>query len=159
MKKIVFLILLFTNIGCYGQQTDEDSKKTVLEKVNKFFVALEKQDTVLYKSLVFTNGQIWVMRKQADSVKQSMRTFDDDFKKFNPQVIIQEKPLTYEIKVHGDVAIVWAPYTLSLSGKFSHCGIDVFTLIKIKEDWKIVNATYTVEPDGCAAIKKEYQIN
>lgn len=158
MRKIIFLALIVAGFNCFSQAVDSD-KKAVLEKVNKFFEALEKQDTVLYKSLVFTNGQIWAMRHQADSVKQTMRTFSDDFKRFNPQAVIQEKPWSYDVKVHNDVAIVWAPYTLSISGKFSHCGIDIFTLIKIKEDWKIINATYTVEPDGCEAIKKEYHLN
>ena len=159
MKKIIFLVFIVAGFNCFSQQAVDNDKKAVLEKVNKFFEALEKQDSVLYKSLVFTSGQIWVMRHQGDSVKQSMRTFSDDIKRFNPQVVIQERPLSYDVKIYNDVAIVWAPYTLSLSGKFSHCGIDVFTLIKVNQEWKIVNATYTVEPDGCDAIKKEYHLN
>ena len=156
MKKIILFLTIFVALKCYSQQT---GKQAVQKTVDHFFEALEKQDTALYKSIVFTNGQIWVMRHQGDSVKQSMRTFSDDIKRFNPSILIQEKPLAYDIKIHNDVAIVWAPYTLSINGKFSHCGIDIFTLIKVNEEWKIVNATYTVEPNGCDAIKKEYHLN
>ena len=79
----------------------------------------------------------------------------DDMKKLAAMnTVIEERPLSYEIKIHNDIAIAWVPYTLSLSGKFSHCGVDVFTLIKTGDGWKIVNASYSVEPDGCAALKE-----
>jgi hypothetical protein len=68
--------------------------------------------------------------------------------------VIEEKPMSYDIKVHSNIAIVWAPYTLSLSGKFSHCGVDVFTLLKAADGWKIVSTVYSVEPDGCASLQK-----
>jgi hypothetical protein len=70
------------------------------------------------------------------------------------KTVIEEKPLSYEIKIHNNIAMVWAPYTLSLSGKFSHCGVDVFTLLKAAEGWKIVSTVYSVEPDGCTVLKQ-----
>lgn len=158
MIKSFSFLLLFVTIRCFSQQNNDADKEAVQKTVDNFFKALEKQDTVLYKSILFTNGQIWVMRHRNDSIIQSMRTFSDDIKRFSPQTVIHEKPLTYDIKVHNEVAIAWAPYTLSINNKFSHCGIDIFTLIKINGEWKIVNATYSVEPDGCDVIKKEYNL-
>ena len=158
MKKIILLILLCTTIKCYSQQAEDADKKAVLEKVNHFFVALEKQDPVLYKSIMFPKAQIWVVRKQDDSLTNTMRTFAEDIQRFNPQRIIQERPLTCEIKIHNDIAMAWVPYELSVNGKFSHCGVDVFTLLKTNTDWKIVNLSYSVEPDGCTAIKKKYYL-
>jgi hypothetical protein len=72
--------------------------------------------------------------------------------------VIEERPLLIEIKIHNDIAIAWVPYTISVGGKFSHCGIDVFTFLNSKEGWKIVNTTYSIEPDGCAELKKEYNL-
>ena len=158
MRKFFLLLFLFITIHCFSQQNNVADKKSVQKIVDNFFEALEKQDTVLYKNTLYTNGQIWVIRHRNDSIIQSMRTFSDDIKSFSPQTVIHEKPLAYDINVHNEVAIVWAPYTLSINDKFSHCGIDIFTLIKINGEWKIVNATYSVEPDGCDAIKKEYNL-
>lgn len=70
------------------------------------------------------------------------------------ELIIQEKLLSSEINIHQNIAVAWVPYTLSLSGKFSHCGIDVFTFLKTLEGWKIVSTVYSVEPEGCADLKK-----
>lgn len=158
MKYLLLLIIIALNFDLVAQ-TNNDDKQAVLEKVNKFFEALERKDTALYKSLAFTNSQIWVSRNQHDSVKTEMRYISDDIASLpTMKNVIEERPLKTEINLHGHIAVVWAPYTLSFSGKFSHCGIDVFTLLKTTEGWKIVSCVYSVEPNGCDAIKKEYRL-
>jgi hypothetical protein len=42
-----------------------------------------------------------------------------------------------EVRVHGLIATVWTPYDFWTDGKFSHCGVDAFDLIKTAEGWKI----------------------
>lgn len=155
MKKVLLPFLLFAFSQCYTQQNDEAEKKVITEKVNLFFKVLETKDTVLYNTLVYPNAQIWTIRPQQDTLKIGMRSFSADMiNLIAMKPIIEEKPMSYEIKIHNNIAIVWAPYTLSLSGKFSHCGVDVFTLLKTAEGWKIVSTVYSVEPDGCASLKE-----
>jgi len=155
MKKILLPLFFITSVQCFAQQNSETEKKEVRDKLNLFFKVLETKDTVLYKTLAFANGQIWTVRRQQDTIKNTLRSFADDIKSLTGMnTVIEERPLSYEIKIHNDIAIAWVPYTLSLSGKFSHCGVDVFTLIKTSEGWKIVNASYSVEPDGCAILKQ-----
>ena len=155
MKKILLPLLLFIFSHCYAQQNDEAEKKIISEKVNLFFKVLETKDTALYNTLVYPNAQIWTIRPQQDTLKIAMRSFSDDMIKLAAmKTVIEEKPMSYEIKIHNNIAIVWAPYTLSLSGIFAHCGVDVFTLLKTVEGWKIVSTVYSVEPDGCASLKQ-----
>ncbi len=155
MKKILTLLLLFAFSQGYAQQNEEAEKKLILEKVNLFFKVLETKDTVLYNTLVYPNAQIWTIRPQQDTLKVAMRSFSDDMIRLVAmKTVIEEKLLSYEIKVHNNIAVVWAPYTLSLSGKFSHCGVDIFTLLKTTEGWKIVSTVYSVEPEGCASLKQ-----
>ena len=75
-------------------------------------------------------------------------------KKFNPNRVIQESELAYDINIHDKIAVAWVPYTLSINGKFSHCGVDVFTLLKTIHGWQIVNLTYSLEPDACNSFKE-----
>lgn len=51
---------------------------------------------------------------------------------------------------HGSLAVVWAEYDFHLNGKFSHCGIDSFTLLKTDKGWKIAAISDTRETTGCA---------
>ena len=159
MKKILrnpfLLFLLFSCLHLSAQSREEADKKIITEKLNHFFEALEKKDTVLYSSIVMPNAQVWVVRTLNDTLRNPMRSFSDDFKRLVAmKETIEERPFRYTISIHNDIAVVWAPYTLSLSGKFSHCGIDVFTLLNTRDGWKIVSTVYSVEPGGCAEIRK-----
>jgi hypothetical protein len=101
------------------------------------------------------DGQIWTVRRLNDTAKTSMRNFSaDKVGLVNMNAVIEEKPLNIEIMIHNDIAVAWVPYTLSLSGKFSHCGVDVFTLLKTIHGWQIINLTYSLEPDACNSLKK-----
>lgn len=155
MKKYLFPVFVFTCLYASAQNPSDIEKKSVLEKVQNFFTALEKQDTVLFKNTVLADGQSWAIRNRNDSLISSWRSFGDKFYKFdNPSQVIQEKMFSAEIKIHQQIAMAWVPYELSISGKFSHCGVDVFTLFKGNDGWRIVNISYTVEPNRCTELKK-----
>jgi len=48
------------------------------------------------------------------------------------------------------LAEVTAPYDFHIDGKFSHCGTDVFTLVRSAGAWRIASTSYTVQQSGCA---------
>jgi hypothetical protein len=152
MKKLLLLLLIPFSIKSIAQEMDKEDKKEVLQKVQHFFDALEKQDTVLFKSILLTNGQVWAISEKENAAKYSMRLFGDFMKTLvNPARIIQERMLSSEIKIHNRIAMAWVPYTLDISGKFSHCGVDLFTFLKTDEGWKIATAAYTIEQDCSGA--------
>jgi len=152
-KLLIFLLLSCTTV--LAQKADPADKKIVIGIVNRFFEALEKKDTALYSSLVMRNAQIWVSRKRNDSLQTPMRSFADDIQKLHQyKETLLERALGYQVNIHNNIAVVWAPYTFHLNTTLSHCGIDVFTLLKTMAGWKIVSTVYTVEPDGCAELQK-----
>lgn len=156
MRKYFLLLFIISSMNSQSQSTVENDKKIILEKVELFFQSLEKQDTSLYRSLFMPEAQGWAVRVRNDSIIHTSWRTADRVKRFvNPAQIVEEKILSCEIKVHQQIAMAWVPYTLSVSGKFSHCGVDLFTFIKTEQGWKINSCSFTVEPDGCAALKKE----
>ena len=151
MKRLFLLILLLISINSFAQKKQSPEEKEILLKVQQFFDALEKQDTVLFKSILLTNGQVWAISEKENAAKYSMRQFSDFMKTLiNPARVIQERMLSSEVKIHNRIAMAWVPYTLDISGKFSHCGVDLFTFLKTDEGWKIATAAYTIEPEGCS---------
>ncbi len=157
LPKSILLLSLFlaSSLSGFSQQNGKKDKALISEKVNQFFEALQKQDTNLFKSIIHPAGETWAVKEEADSVRISVRSFEDRLKKFiNPNYVIQERALDIEIKIHQQIAMAWVPYELDISGTFSHCGVDIFTLIKGNEGWKIVTLTFTMEPDGCNELKK-----
>ena len=54
-----------------------------------------------------------------------------------------------KILIHKEIAVLWTKYDFHRGGKFSHCGVDAFNLIKTPGGWKISGIFYTVEKEGC----------
>ncbi len=149
MKKLVLLFALFGTLAVHSQAKHPE-EKLILEKVNQFFEALKKQDTVLLKAIVLFDGQTASIRIQNDTLAIRTAQFKDRIKTFvNPRSVVDEKMLSAEIKILGSIAMAWVPYTLSINETFNHCGIDVFTFFKTTDGWKIVSLDYSVEPSVC----------
>ena len=41
--------------------------------------------------------------------------------------------------------MVWTPYDFHIDGRFSHSGIDVFTVVRTADGWRIASIAYTVD--------------
>jgi hypothetical protein len=57
------------------------------------------------------------------------------------------------VLVRMGIATVWAPYEFWIDGKTSHCGVDVFNLVKAEGGWRVATALWTVEPNACAELR------
>jgi len=56
-----------------------------------------------------------------------------------------------EVRVAGDLATIWTPYDFYVGSEFSHCGVDVATLMRRDGNWKIINLDWTRDvPPNCA---------
>lgn len=154
MKNFFFLILMLFSTLSYGQERVSGEKAEIEHIVDQFFVALETQDTALFNMMLYKNAQVWVVQNKGGILKNTVSTFGADLWNLNPKYIIRERALGYDIKIHNDIAIAWVPYDLYVNDKLAHCGIDAFTFLKSDEGWKIVNCSYSMEPDGCDGIKE-----
>lgn len=53
------------------------------------------------------------------------------------------------VKIDGPLAIVWTPYRFYYNGKFSHCGVNSFQLVRFNGAWKIQYLIDTRRREGC----------
>jgi len=54
------------------------------------------------------------------------------------------------VLVSGTIAVVWYPYDIYVDGEWSHCGIDVFNMIRTDDGWRIAVLQYNVQqPPEC----------
>ncbi|QCK14320.1 hypothetical protein [Mangrovivirga cuniculi] len=54
-----------------------------------------------------------------------------------------------EIKIDGPLASAWVPYKFYIGEQFSHCGVNVFELVKIDGNWKISSIIDTRRQENC----------
>jgi hypothetical protein len=54
------------------------------------------------------------------------------------------------VVVNGPLATVWTPYDFYAGSEFSHCGVDVATVMDTADGWKIVALSWTrLQPPAC----------
>lgn len=84
------------------------------------------QDTITAKSMLTLDDQFYAMRQDHDRI-------------WSPTVMIQIP-----------IGIVWVSYDIYVNGRFPHCEVDSFSLIKTYESWKNASMVFTMKTDTYA---------
>lgn len=88
------------------------------------------------------------IREGAERVR--VHSWAEDLARTDPRRLT-ERGYAATARVQDRLAQVWMPYDIYIDGKWSHCGIDAFTLLKVAGQWKTVALLYTVEqPPACS---------
>ena len=123
-------------------------RKAVLGVVDRTFAALAQHDAAAMRALLVP-GTTFAVRGPDGRIKMER---DEDFLQAlaTGKGAWRERIWSPKVIVADGLAQVWAPYDFHLDGKFSHCGIDSFALVKDGSgQWRIAGITYSVQIDGC----------
>jgi hypothetical protein len=61
----------------------------------------------------------------------------------------KERIFDTEVRIDGDVAQLWAYFTVHIGKEFNRCGMDAMTLVREAGVWKISHASFTRRTQGC----------
>lgn len=61
--------------------------------------------------------------------------------------------------VFGNLATVWAPFTIHYKGELRGCGVNMFTLGKLEGEWKIIAGIDTQADTPCETFESDYIAN
>jgi hypothetical protein len=152
--KLLALIMIFCSLNFVSfSQTEEDSVKMV---INKLFTAMKQSDANSLKECFADSA---IMQSIALNKQNKLYIRNDNVNEFAasisklPKDSADERILFESVKVNGVLASVWCPYKFYYNGKFLHCGVDNFTLVKLYGSWKILYLIDTRRKHGCEEIK------
>lgn len=147
MKTFAFIFCCLTSIT--SSVCAQDEKKEVLSVAQQFFHALETGDTVAFRNLFIDDARTYYVQEKDTKTRGGSST-PKNFR-YNKERIVRERFIEngVEVMVHNRIAVVWGLYNLWINDKFSHCGVDVFTLLKTEQGWKISSLSYSMESEGC----------
>ncbi len=131
----------------------ETEKETVLGVVQNLFNAMAEADSAAAANLFMEGGHAFVARAgQADQVSISLSQHQQFLESMAgwEQGSVVERMWDAEVMVQDNIAMAWTPYDLHVNGNFSHCGVNIFTLIKTGSGWKIADITYSAKNQGCS---------
>lgn len=136
MKSILYFILLLISAETFAQ-----SEAEVQKTIETFFEGFHKQDSTLLNQVVYKDVTL-----QTIAINREGKTIlhTEDYDKFIASILsipenqkFEEKLLSFDIKIDGNMANAWTPYEFWFNDQFSHCGVNSFQLIKVDNAWKI----------------------
>ncbi|MEP7318409.1 MAG: nuclear transport factor 2 family protein [Panacibacter sp.] len=139
-------MIVFTFLG--RAQSEEEAVKAV---INKMFTAMKQGDS---KSLIecFADSAILQSVSEKDGKVSIVNEPVKDFAAFvgTQAKGAADERITFDlVKIDASLAIAWTPYEFYYNGKFSHCGVDSYQLVRINGAWKIQYLIDTRRKEGC----------
>jgi hypothetical protein len=146
-----FWVLLTTLVFSFtlNAQSTEDSVKAV---VNTLFAGMKNADAALLKSAFAESAVLQTISRSKEGKIIVATENIDEFASFVGKLkkdSADERIQFETIKIDGPLAAVWTPYNFYLNGKFSHCGVNSFQLVRFDGVWKIQYIIDTRRRQGC----------
>lgn len=159
MRSILLATLLAGLSACASTTTpalrlDGDADRAaVLAVVQRSFDAIAAQGeegAKIWEEVLLDRGSMSSVRTQDGTNAVSTRTFAEHLQrtasaKAGPSYL--ERMWDQTVLIEGDIAVVWTPYDFWLGGEFSHGGIDVVTLLRTEDGWKVASFAWSVVRD------------
>ncbi len=156
MKKIfvlvVFCLLLFP--AAFAQNSGDE--KAAMQIVNTMFAEMANHNPTAIAELFTPEATLTAIIKNKEG-KSTVRVFTGEAFSKNfaeNRGPIREDMYAPEVKIYGDLAMVWGRYVFFSNGKIPHCGVNSFHLVRSDAGWKIASISSTMEPQGCSDQEK-----
>ncbi len=132
MNKLTGIFLLMGAM-CFSQQN-----KGIEKPIRNLFLAMKNADTDLLKTVFTENAVLQTITKDGVVKTDSIQDFITSVSKFS-QGDLEEKIIVEAVHTDGNLASVFTPYSFYLKGKFSHCGLIVFSSFN-----RIMNGKFSI---------------
>ncbi|GAB3925192.1 nuclear transport factor 2 family protein [Mucilaginibacter myungsuensis] len=147
-KTALALLLSIFTLSAFCQTDEADIKKTI----TTMFDGMRKGDTAM---LAATFHKDMVLQSVGINKDGSTRLVTEKASAFvtsvgKPHTEVYDERITFnDIKIDGPLAMAWTPYKFYVGEKFSHCGVNIFQMMKTTAGWKIIYIVDTRRKDKC----------
>ena len=139
MRNVLLTLLMLPFFGAQAQESEV--KATIMT----FFDGFHTKDTMKINSVVAREMVLHSVTEVADDSRfsaEDTQKLVQSIQALPDEIQIEERILSYDIKIDGAMAHAWTPYEFYVNGKLSHKGVNSFQLYKSPDGWKI---TYIID--------------
>ncbi|WP_209331576.1 nuclear transport factor 2 family protein [Lunatimonas salinarum] len=151
VARFVLFVTLFwggSQHGLFAQQLSAENE--VRDLLQGFFVAMKKKDSATIRQAFHVDAVMQTVVQDGTVASLGTNDVSEFLKRVGTsEVELDERLLAYSIQVDGLLAHAWTPYEFYVDGKFSHCGVNSFQLIRAAEGWQITHVIDTRRKEGC----------
>jgi hypothetical protein len=146
-RLLLFLVFLSCGAGTAQAQSASDSM-AVIAVADSVLVALSNGDNALLARLTIDSAVVGGVGVRNGVERLSLRTWGLYINRAGST--FTERGFDATARVQDRVAVVWMPYDLYVGTTWSHCGVDIFSLMKSEGRWRVAAVIYSVEqPPAC----------
>lgn len=153
LKSFLITLLLLIAAPATAQDGTAAERQAVLAGVERLFAAMLARDGAAIAGITDPAGVVTAITMDGAGGSVVATASWAEFAQRLPQAPgpIRERMFDPEVRIRGDLALVWSRYDLWLGDTFSHCGTDLFELIRRDGRWLLLHASFTRERTGCEA--------
>lgn len=150
-KAIIFILSFLLHFNSMEAISLHGDHSVVKEKIDSFFIAMTNADSAWLASNILDETKLTTV--MGGKIKNSSLTKQEFIqslmKSKEAKVKIDERLLNYSIRIDQNFAIVTTDYSLYVNDKFLHCGVNLFTLVRAADSWKIMHIADTRRKENC----------
>ena len=136
----------FANTSADNSLNPEQQK--IYQTMKRFFGYMETQNIEESRKLLVKGGTLVITA--VDGQIAGTSTFENYLKSLkDPKNILKERVWNPTIVIDKNIATYISRYDFHINGKFSHCGSDIFNLVKNKGQWKIAGSLFSTQQKQC----------
>ena len=128
-------------------------REAILAAVQGIFDALATGDGEILREIMHPDVLMHSVERAADGARSSSTSTRDELiaRLEGSETVLTERMWDPEVRVSGDLAMVWTPYDFYVGDDLSHCGADALLLTRNDdESWTIVALSWTrLQPPEC----------
>ena len=126
-----------------------DQRAAIIAVADSALAAITRGDVVALTDLMVPEATMFPTTTREGVTSYRART--REAQRSGSLAGVVERGFSPTAMVNGGVGIVWMPYDLYLNGAWSHCGVDVFSMVKSNGAWRIASLAWSAEqPPVCA---------
>jgi hypothetical protein len=151
-RSLVLVLALSYFAPSVRAQAVDSEEKAVIAVADSVLAALSSGDNATLTRLTLDSAVVGGAGLRGGVERLSLRSWRLYTNRQGPASFI-ERGFDATARVQDRVAQVWMPYDLYIRdniSEWSHCGVDVFTLMKAEGRWRVAALLYTIEqPPAC----------
>ena len=146
LGSILVAILIASNASAQEADSEQSQVRVIAEAALE---AISNEDMIAFTDLMVDQAITVSIGEREGEVRYSVRSRAEERAR-KPENDILERGFDPKVSISGPVAMVWLPYDLYVDGAWSHCGVDIFTLVRTEVGWRIASMAWSVEqPPAC----------
>ena len=135
---------LFALLPLAAQTSDE---KDVLAAVQKTFDGMASNDAAKILGSMTADARLYGVRAGGVAYAMPAEQWANRIGSLK-SALVERFTKAPVVTIHGTIANVWGEYEFLRDGKFGHCGVDSFNLLKTADGWKVATILDTEETTG-----------